>query len=197
MQEKSEAVREQLLDCAIRHFSEKGYAATNLMEVAADAGVSRGPLYYYFSNKADLYRASVSRVIELQKAAYSRILIEGRPILETLREDYLYCLEDKGLFSRIGTGGKDEPDISSEYLAFSRWLIERKYSVLNAAKARGELAADCDLSELITFIYIYYHGVLQVQNMAKDTAGFSRTILDNSVHFFLDIIQNEFIHKAV
>ena len=76
---RNEALRTQLLECAIRHFSQKGYVATNLLEIAEEAGVSRGPLYYYFSNKADLYVAAVDYMIE-QVHSVVKLLRDMSPV---------------------------------------------------------------------------------------------------------------------
>lgn len=49
--------RPQLLDAAARNFRDKGYAAASMREIAADAGMKAGSMYYYFPSKADLLLA--------------------------------------------------------------------------------------------------------------------------------------------
>jgi AcrR family transcriptional regulator len=49
--------REQIIAAATRRFAASGFAATNLDEVAAEAGVSRAILYRHFDSKTDLYQA--------------------------------------------------------------------------------------------------------------------------------------------
>ncbi len=191
---RDDKLKNKLLSCAVRHFAEKGYAATNLTEIAEETGVTRGPLYYYFTDKAGLYRACVHCVIEQKKEAYSHILVEEKPILDVLREDLSFCLTDGGLLGQVGSGGKDEPDMTNERLAFSHWLFERKYQVFSAAKERGELPPSCDLSQLITFLYIYYHGVIQVKNLYADYKGCSREMLDHSADVFIDLVRRKFLN---
>jgi AcrR family transcriptional regulator len=53
--------RDQILAAAIRAFARAGYAATNLDDVAAEAGITRVILYRHFDSKADLYRAVLDR----------------------------------------------------------------------------------------------------------------------------------------
>ncbi|MFI7679221.1 TetR/AcrR family transcriptional regulator [Actinophytocola sp. NPDC049390] len=53
--------REQILDAAVRAFVHTGFAATNLDDVAAEAGITRVLLYRHFDTKADLYRAALDR----------------------------------------------------------------------------------------------------------------------------------------
>lgn len=46
--------RAVLLESAGRLFVERGYDATTMNAIAADAGFAKGTLYHYFANKADL-----------------------------------------------------------------------------------------------------------------------------------------------
>src|SRR5687768_7926109 len=52
--EDAAATRAAVLDASLRVFSRKGYAATRLEEVAAEAGVTRGAVYWHFADKAEL-----------------------------------------------------------------------------------------------------------------------------------------------
>lgn len=47
--------RQQILDAAVREFSEKGVSATSLADIANAAGVTRGAIYWHFKNKVDLF----------------------------------------------------------------------------------------------------------------------------------------------
>lgn len=53
----------ELLDAALDTFVERGYAAARLEDVASRAGVSKGTLYLYFTNKEELFKAVVRRSI--------------------------------------------------------------------------------------------------------------------------------------
>jgi TetR/AcrR family acrAB operon transcriptional repressor len=59
--EAAAITREQVLDAAERVFCERGVARTSLAEVAAAAGVTRGAVYWHFTDKADLYAAMCQR----------------------------------------------------------------------------------------------------------------------------------------
>lgn len=54
--------REQILTAATRAFARRGYAETNLDDIAAEAGVSRVILYRHFDSKQDLYRSVLVRI---------------------------------------------------------------------------------------------------------------------------------------
>ena len=56
---RKEARPQELLAAALDQFVERGYAAARLDDVAAQAGVSKGTLYLYFTNKEELFKAVV------------------------------------------------------------------------------------------------------------------------------------------
>ncbi len=53
----------EILDAALSVFIAKGFAATKLDDVAAAAGISKGLLYRYFDNKAELFKAMVRAML--------------------------------------------------------------------------------------------------------------------------------------
>ena len=57
--------REQILECAVRLFGERPYAAVSTTEIAAEAGVARGLLNHYFGTKRELYLEVVRRMVIL------------------------------------------------------------------------------------------------------------------------------------
>lgn len=62
-QRRKEARPAELLAAALDHFVERGFAATKLDDVAAQAGVSKGTLYLYFGSKEELFKAVIRQGI--------------------------------------------------------------------------------------------------------------------------------------
>jgi AcrR family transcriptional regulator len=56
---RKEARPQELLAAALDLFVERGFASTRLEDVAKRAGVSKGTLYLYFTNKEELFKAVV------------------------------------------------------------------------------------------------------------------------------------------
>ncbi|WP_373741210.1 TetR family transcriptional regulator [Neisseria sp.] len=54
--------REHLMLAALDTFHKKGVARTSLNEIAQNAGVTRGALYWHFKNKEDLFEALFQRI---------------------------------------------------------------------------------------------------------------------------------------
>lgn len=56
---KNEAKRQQILDAAIKLFTEQGYAATSMDLIAKNADVSKQTVYSHFGSKDELFSASI------------------------------------------------------------------------------------------------------------------------------------------
>jgi AcrR family transcriptional regulator len=64
-----EDVRGRIFESALRLFSNRGYAATSLREIAEDAQASKPMIYYYFGSKETLYASIVQEILEEMEAA--------------------------------------------------------------------------------------------------------------------------------
>ena len=53
--------RETLLDAAETLFARQGVSRTSLQDIAREAGVTRGAIYWHFEDKADLFNAMMAR----------------------------------------------------------------------------------------------------------------------------------------
>ena len=67
-------VRERLLNNAARLFARKGYAATTVREIVAEAGVTKPVLYYYFRSKEGIY----SELLQEALKRFEALLEEAR-----------------------------------------------------------------------------------------------------------------------
>lgn len=59
--DRTESMRQALMDAGRSLFVEKGYAETATPEIVAMAGVTRGALYHHFEDKKALFRAVIER----------------------------------------------------------------------------------------------------------------------------------------
>jgi AcrR family transcriptional regulator len=63
-----EDTRTRIQEVALRRFTEQGYEATSLREIAEELGVTKAALYYHFKTKDDIVASLVEkRLIELEK----------------------------------------------------------------------------------------------------------------------------------
>lgn len=85
--------RQLILDTALRLFEERGYAATTMRAIAAEAGVTASNAYYWFGSKDELVQAFYVR-IQAEHAERAAIgLARGGNLLERLRAVELAFLD--------------------------------------------------------------------------------------------------------
>lgn len=56
---------ERIINAALNSFSKNGYHNTRMEQIAKNAGVGKGTLYEYFSNKEELYKESLEYAISI------------------------------------------------------------------------------------------------------------------------------------
>ena len=76
---KAARTRSAIIDAALGLFRERGYDATTMRAIAAEAGVSVGNAYYYFDSKEQLVQGFYDR-------AQVEHLAAARPVLDTERD---------------------------------------------------------------------------------------------------------------
>jgi AcrR family transcriptional regulator len=79
------AVKQQILDAAVRLFAEKGFDGTSVQEIVERAEVTKGAMYHYFSAKDDLLYEIYHELISRQLADQERILAAGLSPADTVR----------------------------------------------------------------------------------------------------------------
>ncbi|MGG1519424.1 TetR/AcrR family transcriptional regulator [Paenibacillus oryzisoli] len=82
---QNELIREQrkqeILQAAIRVYVEKGYAAATLGDIAIQAGLAHGLVYYYFKNKKQLFRELYEYMTEQSLRFTTTYFEQDRPVL--------------------------------------------------------------------------------------------------------------------
>src|SRR4029077_20083424 len=77
---KAAARREAILKAALDEFSERGFAAARLDDVARRAGVAKGTIYLYFKDKEALFQELVRFQIGPVVGALEAVLASDLPL---------------------------------------------------------------------------------------------------------------------
>ena len=91
--EEAAITRESLLQAALAVFSRKGYTAATMEDVARQAGVTRGAIYWHFGSKAELYTALLSEYSARGGEIVQAAAAEGGSLVEILRRVFIRLLE--------------------------------------------------------------------------------------------------------
>jgi TetR/AcrR family transcriptional regulator, fatty acid metabolism regulator protein len=160
MAEPTDDRRRELLDAAVVVFSRKGFSAARVGDIAEEAGVAHGLLYHYFRSKDEVLETIFRETWQLLVADTERIEASGVPLREQLRRfsriylgSWLMTPELVGVLvreiARTPQVGDRVDEIGGVFLALRR--------MIEAAKERGEVRADCD----VTFAAWAVYGALE------------------------------------
>lgn len=76
----SDHTRAMLLDAADKLFGSRGYSRTTLLDVAREAGLTRGAMYWHFTNKADLFKQVLERMFsQVTRMIQDSMGMQGSP----------------------------------------------------------------------------------------------------------------------
>jgi AcrR family transcriptional regulator len=116
--------RQEVLDVALRLFSEKGFHNVSMHEIAKEAEFAIGTLYKFFRNKEDLYKALILQLSDRFQGALTEVIEGNAQEIEKLRAYVrvkgelfrnniaairLYFAETRGANSNVMAGLDREP----------------------------------------------------------------------------------------
>ena len=98
----------RIVAAAIAEFSRAGYAHASLNRIIAEAGVSKGAMYYYFDGKADIYAMIMSQMM-------TRFLsVVGSP--KTVDSADAFWPEVEKIYVRTLSAVIDDPDLVKRHM---------------------------------------------------------------------------------
>ena len=92
----SEERRAQIIESAIQVFARQGFASTRMDDVAAESGLSKGLLYWYFKSKEDIIIAIADLLFSAEFHKMQSLSVEGqtaRACLESFLEIFIADLQ--------------------------------------------------------------------------------------------------------
>ncbi|TVT61811.1 TetR family transcriptional regulator [Amycolatopsis rhizosphaerae] len=157
-QERAEQTRSAILQAAARRFDEVGFAAASLSDILAEAGVTKGALYFHFKAKEDLADALIDeqfRVWEslsgIDNPGLQTVIDLGHRLAISLQHDVRVRA---GIRLVIEQGSFLLPASS----AYQQW-IDTVRSFLLAAKAAGDLRKEVDVHQLAQLVIGSFTGI--------------------------------------
>lgn len=79
-EERSETIKQHILEAALKLFSHKGYSATSVQDISEEAGLSKGNVYHHFHDKETIFRALLDRyflMMSQPEFPFNRALASG------------------------------------------------------------------------------------------------------------------------
>jgi len=179
--EEAQLTRQQIIDAAREVFLTRGVNRTTMQDIARQAGVTRGAVYWHFSNKSELFHAMREQVflplidrmddtllvaqmenplasIEQFLCGTIQTLEESAPIREMYEIMMIKC-EYVDEFT----------DVLQQILSNCSGIIDNIELTYRRAKAQGQLHAGQDPALLAIDTHLFFVGLLNM--WVKDTQG--------------------------
>lgn len=183
--EAAAITREQLLDAAEHVFRERGVAGSSLAEVAAEAGVTRGAVYWHFRDKADLYEAMCERAtLPLETMlTHAGATVHADP-MAALRELALTALQrlagdprSQAVFEVMFHGsdrGTELTPVTARKQRERRHCFLQVERVLAQAVQMGQLPSDTDVPLAAQALHAYIVGIMHEWVLDPDAFDLAR-----------------------
>jgi TetR/AcrR family transcriptional repressor of nem operon len=191
------ATREKILDIAKSAVLAKGFQATSIDEIIAEAGITKSGFFYHFHDKNELARALVRRFRDQVEAALEdtfgrageltddslqRFLIGLKLFAELVAEDHRdgsgciiasICYQER-LFDR---------EVMSSIRDFSQSWRQRFHGYLSDIAKQYELAPGVDLDDLSDMLACIIDGAIIMARVNNDHRFIERQILAYRAQF--------------
>ncbi|MCK9862617.1 TetR/AcrR family transcriptional regulator [Paenibacillus sp. ATY16] len=137
---------QKIKNAGLKLFSKKGLAATNIKEIAKEAGISLGLIYHYFKSKEELYLSLANEAMDKSQLALEGIIsqsVNARDKISSFIDSYLHGVQkEDGIYyfiiiSQPYLTGNEEEDLK---------LNDRKMQSIKRLEGiiqEGQLTGEC------------------------------------------------------
>lgn len=185
--------RQEVIDAALKEFSEKGYKGASLNNILKEAQISKGTFYYHFKNKEDLYFFLIEILIEEKKR-----FMKDRIKPEDFNEDIftIFKLQAK-LGVEFAINNPQINDFAKSFIKERENLIYEKAlerynfkddtlvkSLINNAYTKGEIRNDIPkefVERLIGHLFT---------NLVELTGALNVEDYEEQINFLLEFMKN-------
>jgi AcrR family transcriptional regulator len=161
--------REDVLSAARKVFAAKGYSGTSVREVADAAQVNKAMIYYYFTDKRDLYRAVLSGSFDTLQGVWDNSIFKSdassRKKIETYIDGFVRFQHRNEDLRRILAMEYSTTGADSENL---KWIARRYFAknhaslvkILKQGMRAGELRKTDPLMAVVVLIGMIIHSFM-------------------------------------
>ncbi|MGM8935350.1 TetR family transcriptional regulator [Pseudomonas neustonica] len=192
--EDAEKTRLKIIEAALTLFSRNGYSNTTLAMIGTEAGYSRGPIYWHFKNKEDLFQAVLAYSQEpleqlvaqarngelLPLATIERFVTRWFDLLVEdawFRQSFEILLNKTEMTEAVSATLKRERKLT-------RSMISTLQELLLAAQEEGAIPQSQPAEQLALMVYTQLMGITQswlfaprLFNLSKQRGFFAERLL--------------------
>ncbi|MGV2951886.1 TetR/AcrR family transcriptional regulator [Glutamicibacter sp. AGC46] len=143
------ATRAAVETAAVRVFAHRGFAATNMRQIAVEAGISTGSIYRHYASKEGLFDELIDQASRGLEAVAVQLSTEGDPLsmIRSFTEVYVADLAANNgaaeFYMVINQGfSTDTPEGTAARLAATQGTLWRAFALLiSRGQAAGQFTA--------------------------------------------------------
>lgn len=179
--EDAEQTRQRIIDAAREMFLERGVSRTSMEHIATHAGVTRGAVYWHFSNKTELFHAMREQVLlPLIDRMDDALLVKDSDDPLACIERF-FCCTIQALDECITTRQTyeimmtkceyvdDFANVLQDIMVNCSRITEKIATVYERAKTMGQLRPNQNPSQLAMDSHLFFIGLLNM--WVKDIEG--------------------------
>jgi len=191
---EADKTRHNLVSSAWRIFSQKGYAETRLSDIAKDAGVTRGAIYWHFGNKenllislfkerADSYFMIIADVLERNLNPLEKIKTILVNVIKKMESDDQFRAEEILALRRADDQGKFQ-QIHDYIKQRTKKHSELLFRIIAEGQQRGEIREGVDPQNIVSLFFIFIGGFAKLK-LKSGASPFVIPDLEELVDLFL------------
>jgi AcrR family transcriptional regulator len=160
--EEAEGSKKTIIDAAYKIFLDKGYAATNLDDIAKNIKMTRGVIYWHFKSKLDLFVCLLNEAIDESFTNAQKIYQSSDPLSEKLKRILVSDESGSRLFELLKAFHPGSKDIDSKTRNAALKSIMKKVQIgfdtfaeflVNEQRA-GRLRIDVDIQAFVAMFFM-------------------------------------------
>jgi AcrR family transcriptional regulator len=190
---------EQILNAAFEVFSQKGFSAATIPEIAGQAGIAPGTIYLYFQNKRDLFLTVIQKNLftgSLVQIIEKIPVTDFSSIFEEIIKNRLDFASNKKapqIFSLMGEIQRD-PELRE---MFSRQVIQPFFSKLESlfgSRIKSTEFKEIDSAVIVRLIGGMIIGTVILNVIEGNASPLKKPPQEKIAHFIANSIQKGFMN---
>ncbi|TIM71148.1 MAG: TetR/AcrR family transcriptional regulator [Mesorhizobium sp.] len=191
---KGAETRERILEIAEASVLAKGFGATSIEEVIAEAGITKSGFFYHFKDKNELARALMLRYVEENDRIFDDVFHRGRQLSDDPLQSFLITL--KLLAELMGDLPNGHPGCLIATFTYQERLFDRSWNgrfrdALNEIAAVYPARKGMDLDDVaIMFSCVIDGGIIMSRGLGDPR------VLERQILAFRNVVKMLFAPAA-
>lgn len=168
--EDAQKTRQAILEAALDVFAEKGFAKATFDEIALRAGFTKGAIYWYFRNKADLVAALIVEYVQRKQNEIAENLSIGNKLDDLLKDfsvwaemsqkDLRYAKFNRFVLCQMEWSETVIDRVDKSLKEIKDFHLEKIKKILVESRKNGELKDEIDIDKIQHIIMACYMGIM-------------------------------------